>query len=75
MKTIRLLITLLTGSASAVFAATETQGEGMGILIYMFVGFFALVIVAQLVPAIFVFYGMLRGLLKRPEKEAVKSDS
>jgi hypothetical protein len=75
MKTMRLFVTLMMGSASAAFAAAESQGEGMGILIYMFVGFFALIIVAQLVPAIILFSSMIKGLFRAPKKSSVKTDA
>lgn len=75
MKTMRMLMTMMAGSASAAFAAAETQGEGMGILAYMFIGFFALVIVSQLVPAMLLFVGMVKGLFTRSEKSSVKADS
>ncbi len=74
MKTMRMMITMIAGSASAAFAAAETQGEGMGVLAYMFIGFFALVIVSQLVPAMILFVGLVKGLFSSREKTSVKAD-
>jgi hypothetical protein len=74
MKTMRMLISMVAGSASAAYAAVGTQGEGAGILAYFFVGFFALIIVTQLVPAMILFFGLVKGLLSRPEKTSVKVD-
>jgi len=74
MKTMRMLISMVAGSASVAYAATGTQGEGAGILAYFFVGFFALIIVTQLVPAMILFFGLVKGLLSRPEKSVVKTD-
>ncbi|MDT8443134.1 MAG: hypothetical protein RQ722_02485 [Desulfuromonadales bacterium] len=74
MKTMRMLVSMVAGSASAAYAATGTQGEGAGILAYFFVGFFALIIVTQLVPAMILFFGLVKGLLSRPEKTPVKVD-
>ena len=74
MKTMRMLITMMAGSTSAAYAATSVQGEGMGILAYAFIGFFALIIVSQLVPATILFIGMVRGLFSAREKKSVQAD-
>ena len=74
MKTMRMLVTLMAGSVSAAFAANGAQGDGMGILAYLFIGFFALVVVSQLVPAIILFAGMVKGLFSQREKTSVKND-
>jgi len=74
MKTMRMLITMMAGSVSAAFAATGVQGEGVGILTYAFIGFFALIIVSQLVPAAILFIGMVKGLFSSREKSSVKAD-
>ncbi|MGK2905206.1 MAG: hypothetical protein ACSLFH_02510 [Desulfuromonadales bacterium] len=74
MKTIRMFVSMVAGSASVAYAATGTEGEGAGILAYFFVGFFALIIVTQLVPAMILFFGLIKGLLSRPEKTSVKVD-
>ena len=74
MKTLKMLISMAVGSASVAFAATGTQGENAGILAYFFVGFFALIIVTQLVPAMILFFGMVKGLFSSSEKTSVKVD-
>lgn len=74
MKTMRMLITMMAGSVSAAYAATGVQGESMGILTYAFIGFFALIIVSQLVPAAILFIGMVKGLFSSSEKSSVKAD-
>jgi hypothetical protein len=74
MKTMRMLITMMAGSVSAAYAATGAQGDGMGILTYAFIGFFALIIVSQLVPAAILFIGMVKGLFSSSEKSSVKID-
>ncbi len=57
------LIALFVLSSSA-FAAggTVSSSEG-GLLLSLFVGFFALILVFQLVPATIMLIGMIRGLL------------
>jgi len=75
MKTMRMLISMMAGSASVAFAAAETQGSEMGILTYLFIGFFAVVIVFQLVPAMVLFVGMVKGLFSRQQqKSPAKAD-
>ena len=74
MKTVRLLVPMVAGSASAAYAASAQSVEGAGVLTYFFVGFFALIIVSQLVPAMILFFGMVKGLFFRSEKTSVKVD-
>jgi hypothetical protein len=74
MKTMRMLITMMAGSTSAAYAATAVEGDGMGILTYAFIGFFALIIVSQLVPATILFIGMVKGLFSASQKDSVKAD-
>ena len=74
MKTLRMLVTMLAGSASAAFAASGMQSQETGILVYFFIGFFALIVVAQLVPAVILFIGMVRGVFARSEKVSVNKD-
>lgn len=74
MKTMQILISLVAGSASAAYAAVGSQSEGAGILTYFFIGFFALIIVSQLVPALILFFSMVKGVFSRPEKNSVKVD-
>jgi len=56
------LIALFTCSspAFATTAAVETDG---GLLVSIFIGFFALILVFQLVPATIMLIGMVKGLL------------
>jgi hypothetical protein len=74
MKTMKMLLSMVIGSASAVYAASGVQGEDAGILAYFFVGFFALIIVTQLVPAMILFFGMVKGMFSSSEKTSVKID-
>jgi hypothetical protein len=74
MKTLRMLITMVAGSASAAYAAAGAHSESTGILAYFFIGFFALIIVTQLVPAMILFFGLVKGLFTRPEKTSVKAE-
>ncbi|MCF6267329.1 MAG: hypothetical protein L3J57_12390 [Desulfuromusa sp.] len=61
-------IALLTFSSSA-FAAGSAGASGSGLLLSLFIGFFALIIVCQLVPATIMLIGVLKGLFGRDSKE------
>lgn len=74
MKTMRMMMSMIAGSASAAFAASGTQTEDAGILTYLFIGFFALIIVSQLIPAMILFFGLVKGLFSRQEKPSVNVD-
>ena len=74
MKTLRTLVTVLISSATTALAATGVQGQEHGILVYFFIGFFALIIVSQLVPALILFFGMVKGVFSSSEKVPVNKD-
>ena len=61
------IITTLTLSLFAVpaFAVDTTQTYNSGILVLLFVGFCALLIVAQLVPAVLTLFGMTKEAVKQ----------
>lgn len=67
MKTLLTTLTLLLVAASPALAVDTSKTYNSGILILLFVGFCALIIVAQLVPAVLALFGMT--------KDAVKSTS
>lgn len=71
---VRSFIVALTCSsiASAAFAAKAPADQGGSLLLTLFIGFFALIVVFQLVPACILFVGMLKGLLAREEKSEEK---
>jgi hypothetical protein len=71
MKVLRMMMTMVIGSSSAAYAAAGMQSENAGILTYAFIGFFALIIVSQLVPAMILFFGMVKGLFAGKEKTSV----
>jgi hypothetical protein len=63
------LIALISLSSSAYAAEAAGAGEG-SLLVALFLGFFALIIVFQLVPATLMLIGILRGLFGRDQKQA-----
>ena len=68
--TTKLMVAAILGNASLAFAAGET-GSGMGLGAYIFLGFFALILVFQAVPGLFLLCGMLKGLFSPRPRKAV----
>lgn len=63
------MIALIACSTPAFAASQSGAGEG-SLLLSLFIGFFALIIVFQLVPATIMLIGMIRGLFGRDQKKA-----
>ncbi len=63
------LIALITFSSSA-FAAGNSSAAGGGLLLSLFIGFFALIIVCQLVPAVLALFGMTKAVAQGSRKTA-----
>lgn len=53
---------------SVASAAPAGEGESMSLLGYLFLGFFMLIIVSQLVPACILFFGMVKGVFSAGKK-------
>ncbi|HTG81670.1 MAG TPA: hypothetical protein VL949_06975 [Geobacteraceae bacterium] len=71
MKTaLRTALALLGGAASAFASGGATTEEG-GLLIPLFLGFGACILVFQAIPAVILFCSMIRGLFPSREKAAV----
>lgn len=74
----RKTVALLLCSATSAFAATGAEGEGYGVLFWLFVGFGATIVAFQFIPGIMMFLGMVRGLFtphhKTQEMTNVKGD-
>ena len=68
-NTVRNTLIALTAFSTSAYAA-ESAGAGEGsLLLSLFIGFFALIIVFQLVPATIMLIGMLRGLFSSDQKK------
>ena len=63
MKTTLRTIAAALLAATPAFAATGAEAEPHGILFYLFIGFGALIVVAQLVPGLMLLGGMIKGLV------------
>jgi small-conductance mechanosensitive channel len=65
-----LLFLFLTGMCASVTFAADTASKGSSsLLLTLFLGFFALIVVFQLVPAALLFCGMVKGLFSRQKEE------
>ena len=64
MTTLGALITTVTPA----IAAGGMETEGTGLVAMLLLGFGALIVVGQLIPAMVVFCGMVKGLLKGATK-------
>ena len=67
------LITLATGTAAYASGAATNKVFISGPLILLFLGFCALVVVAQIIPVIATLYGMLKGV--RAGKKATPAEA
>ena len=64
----RALTTLMGIIAPATaFAASGAGEEGSGIFVWIFLGFFAVIVVGQLIPAIMLITGLVKGVIAKAE--------
>lgn len=54
----------------AAFAASGAREDSSGIFVWVFLGFCALIVVAQVVPAILLMFGMAKGITSVVKREA-----
>ena len=59
-------------AATPVLAANTAVVYNSGILVLLFVGFCALLIVAQLVPAVLALFGMTKEAVKNSKRQHIK---
>ncbi len=67
MRMISSTIAMLLVAVPSAFASTTTKVYSSSILVLAFVGFLALIVVIQLIPAIMALLGAIKGLAKRDE--------
>ena len=72
MKTTATIIGIVTGFApAAAMAAATGNVDNSGIFVWIFLGFCALIVVAQVVPALLLMFGLVKGVSKAVnDKEA-----
>lgn len=71
MKTTQLILTViatLLGSATTALAAAAREDHS-GIFVWVFLGFCALIVVAQVIPAVLMMFGIAKGIASQPMKE------
>jgi len=69
-NTMRGLVWMMSYGASAAYAAPAAAGDDVSLLGYLVLGFFALIIVSQLVPAAILFVGMIKGVFSAGKQAA-----
>jgi hypothetical protein len=72
-KTLATIFFALMGTASTTWAAVDGSEDHSGLLCWIFLGFCALIVVAQLLPAIMMMAGMARGVVEHSEKAEEKA--
>jgi hypothetical protein len=63
----RALTTIMGVIAPATAFAASGAGEESGIFVWIFLGFFAMIVIGQLVPAVMLVTGLIKGLISRTE--------
>ncbi len=65
MKTVTALIGIIAPATAC--AATNAAAGNDGIFVWIFLGFFAMIVVGQLIPAIMLIIGMVKGITAKTE--------
>lgn len=77
MKTTTTFLALLgtqLGWAATLMAATGAREDNSMLLVYLFLGMCALIVIMQLMPAMFLLFGMLKSLFSS-SREQVKANA
>lgn len=69
MKTLINTIMAMVATTAPAFAAAGNRADHSGIFVWIFLGFCALIVVAQLVPALLLLAGMIKGVVTKGEAE------
>lgn len=65
MKTLTALIGTIAPATA--FAAENVPAGNDGIFVWIFLGFFAMIVVGQLIPAVMLIIGLVKGITARTE--------
>jgi hypothetical protein len=71
MKVVRILsstLAMLLAAVPGAFASTTTRVYSSSTLVLAFVGFLAMIVVIQLIPAIMTLIGSLKGVFKKEDE-------
>jgi len=67
-------LAMVLGSVTSALAASGAREDNSGVFVWIFLGFCALIIVAQMVPAVLTMLGIVKGVKESfGEKAEVKS--
>ena len=69
MKTIMQIIAVSGATTSPAIAGEGLESTGSSLLVILFLGFGALIVVCQLVPGLVLFCSMIKGLFSRSVKK------
>jgi hypothetical protein len=70
MRTLMITVIMTLASVAPAFAASGNEGKGNGVLLVLFLGFAALIIVFQFIPGLVLFASMLKGLFTSAQKKS-----
>lgn len=71
MKSITRIIAVLGATTSLAIAGEGAETNGSSLLVILFLGFGALIIVCQLIPGLVLFCSMIKGLFSRSVKKSM----
>jgi hypothetical protein len=74
MRTLIGTMLAMLGWAAPAIAASNGVAKGTSILLILFLGFAALIIVFQFIPGLVLFFSMLRGLFKAQQNNDAGSN-
>jgi hypothetical protein len=63
-RTITTIVTAMLLDATPVLASGGEETTGTSLLVFLFLGFGALIIVCQLIPSLLLFFSMIKGLFE-----------
>ena len=67
----RALITTIIGTLAPTAAmAAGASEEGSGLFVWIFLGFFAVIVVGQMIPAVLLMTGLVKGITAKPVVKA-----
>jgi hypothetical protein len=61
-RTMTTIMTAILVGATPVLASGGEETMGTGLLVFLFLGFGALIVVCQLIPSLLLFFSMIKGL-------------
>ncbi len=74
-NTFRIVTLIAILHANSVFAASGAEGGGIGLIGWIFIGFMALIVACQLIPALFLLGSMMVGILGKASNQENVLDS